>query len=570
MKNSKIELKKFRSIEKCLIELNDLNAIVGQNNSGKSAIIRALNCFFNFKDEEINFIQGKHHYNPSSTPVITLTFIDFDPEFEEYSDNSILQIQQSFKSSNKKAIYKYKRNGAYVNAPDTLLELINSKISFVYIPPNRTATELKWEEDSLIKELIEEYLKKETARRDNLTPKFKQATEHLENGALNKIGREVEKFYSLKKDFTYTLGFNSDSNYVAFLNNIEIFIEEFGVKHNLDDCGTGLQSVTIIAFYRVLAKLKGKHIILGLEEPETNLHPQAQRELINSIKNTSPDEYTQVLLTTHSTVIVDNVDHKHITLVRKIKDEQRGFKSQVFKLKQSFFEDHNLEEFNYYQFHHYRNSDFFFANYIIFAESKNDVEVIKFLAKSKNIDLDLYGISLINIDGIKNLPYPFHVVRNLNLPYTIILDKDYFIPYLNDELDSSRNSQGLPKYRFEFKNGILLNDLIQNQLDQNKFLTFLKSNHSKALDHIDKYNIICMNYNLEMDLLCSNQAVVKMSARLNLNSVQSNRRFLLVERKKAIKNIGNILHVLDQMPIINLPNSYKRIRNKLSSIVSSI
>jgi len=79
-----------------------------------------------------------------------------------------------------------------------------------------------------------------------------------------------------------------------------------------------------------------------------------------------------------------------------------------------------------------------------------------------------------------------------------------------------------------------------------------------------------MNYNLEMDLLCSNQAVVKMSARLNLNSVQSNRRFLLVERKKAIKNIGNILHVLDQMPIINLPNSYKRIRNKLSSIVSSI
>ena len=95
-----------------------------------------------------------------------------------------------------------------------------------------------------------------------------------------------------------------------------------------------------------------------MEEPETNLHPQAQRELINSIKNTSPDEYTQVLLTTHSTVIVDNVDHKHITLVRKVKDEQRGFKSEVFKLKQSFFEDHNLEEFKYYQFHHYRNSDF--------------------------------------------------------------------------------------------------------------------------------------------------------------------------------------------------------------------
>ncbi|MDM1736836.1 AAA family ATPase [Acinetobacter towneri] len=489
MKISKIELKKFRSIEKCLIELNDLNAIVGQNNSGKSAIIRALNCFFNFKDEEVNFIQGKHHYNPSSTPVITLTFIDFDSEFGEYAENSILQIQQSFKSSSKKAIYKYKRNGSYVNAPDTLLEMINSKISFVYIPPNRSAVELKWEEDSLIKELIEEYLKKETARRDNLTPKFKQATEHLENGVLNKIGCEVEKFYSLKKNFTYNLSFNSDSNYSAFLNNIEVFIEEFGIRHNLDDCGTGLQSVTIIAFYRVLAKLKGKHIILGLEEPETNLHPQAQRELINSIKNTSPDEYTQVLLTTHSTVIVDNVDHKHITLVRKVKDEQRGFKSEVFKLKQSFFEDHNLEEFKYYQFHHYRNSDFFFANYVIFVESKNDAEVVKYLAKTKKIDLDLYGVSLIDIGGVKNLAYPFHIVKDLNLPNTVILDKDYFIPYLNDELNNSRDAEGLPKYKYEFKRGTLLSALIPSASEQEKLLGLFKTNHSKALDHLEKFNI---------------------------------------------------------------------------------
>lgn len=180
MKISKIELRKFRSIEKCSIELNDINAIVGQNNSGKSAIIRALNCFFNFQKEEINFIQGRHHYNSSSTPTIILTFMEYGTEFNDYSDGETLEIQQTYKLKNKKVTYKYKKNGSYINAPDTLLDLINQKISFVYIPPDRTATELKWEEDSLIKELIEEYLKNETARRDNLTPKFKQATEHLE------------------------------------------------------------------------------------------------------------------------------------------------------------------------------------------------------------------------------------------------------------------------------------------------------------------------------------------------------------------------------------------------------
>lgn len=570
MKISKIELRKFRSIEKCSIELNDINAIVGQNNSGKSAIIRALNCFFNFQKEEINFIQGRHHYNSSSTPTIILTFMEYGTEFNDYSDGETLEIQQTYKLKNKKVTYKYKKNGSYINAPDTLLDLINQKISFVYIPPDRTATELKWEEDSLIKELIEEYLKNETARRDNLTPKFKQATEHLEKGVLNKIGRELEKFYSLKKNFTYTLGFNSTSNYAAFLNNIEIFIEEFGVKHNLDDCGTGLQSVTIIAFYRVLAKLKGKHIILGLEEPETNLHPQAQRELVNSIKNTSPEEYTQVLLTTHSTVIVDNIDHKHITLVRKVKDSQRGFKSEAYKLKQSFFEDHNLEEFKYYQFHNYRNSDFFFANYIIIAESKNDIEVVKFLAKNKKIDLDLYGISLVNIDGVGNLAYPFHIVNDLKLPYLLILDKDYFLPYQNDELNLSRNSSGFPRYKNEFSNGTLLNDLIPQKQDQDKLLDFLSNNHTMALNHLDKFNIICMNYNLEMDLLCSKVAVGKMSTLLNLNDNQSNVKFLLESRSSAIKKIDKILKTLGEIQVKNFPTSYKRIRNKLAEIVTSI
>lgn len=239
-------------------------------------------------------------------------------------------------------------------------------------------------------------------------------------------------------------------------------------------------------------------------------------------------------------------------------------------MKQSFFEDHNLEEFKYYQFHHYRNSDFFFANYIILAESKNDVEVIKFLARSKNIDLDLYGISLLNIDGVGNLAYPFHIVNDLKLPYIVILDKDYFLPYLNDELNLSRNNKGFPKYRNEFVNGNLLDDLIPNQPDQIKLLNLLNRNHSKALDHLNKFNIICMNFNLEMDLLCSDAAVEKMSSILGLKSHESNVKFLLESKSSAIKKIDRILKVLSQIEIRNLPNSYKRIRNKLEEITKEI
>lgn len=53
MKLRKININKFRSIERVKLNLNEINAIVGQNNSGKSAIIRALNRFFNYNQEDL-------------------------------------------------------------------------------------------------------------------------------------------------------------------------------------------------------------------------------------------------------------------------------------------------------------------------------------------------------------------------------------------------------------------------------------------------------------------------------------------------------------------------------------
>lgn len=569
MKISFVDIKKFRSIESCKVSFSLINAVVGQNNSGKSGVIRALNAFFNPEQEELFFVQGKHDYNSKSTPKITICFDDVadKPDFNDFLNNGTLEVQLSYLSSTRRLVYKYKSDNRFVSAPEELLQAIKNNIAFVFIPPNRSPDQLKWEENALIKRLIEEYLKVETKKRDTLTPKFKSVADFLEAGALKKISKDVESYYSLRHKFNFSLNFDRNANFLSFLNGIEMNITESGVQHHLDDCGTGLQSLTIIAFHRVLAKLKHQNIILGLEEPETNLHPQAQRELINSIrKSSNDDDVSQVIITTHSTVIVDNVEHLNISLVRKYRDDARGFKSKVYKLSDTFFEDHNLEEFKYYQFHLYRNSDFFYANYVVFVESKNDAEVVKYLAELANIDLDLYGISLVNIDGVRNLSYPFHIVKELGIPYLAILDKDYFIPYLNDDLKLSRDNQGLPKYRYEYKNNIILNDLISISNDQNTILGLLKTNHSKALDILDKHDVICMNYNLEMDLLCSDRAVEVMSNILGLSVEQSNRHFILTERNKVSKRIDTMLNTLKELNNLNLPNSFKRIKKKLVEI----
>ena len=76
MKISGLEIEKFRSIQKCNIDLGEINAIVGENNAGKTAILRALNSVFNYEFEEKYFMDQTHKYGPRSNTKITVHIAD--------------------------------------------------------------------------------------------------------------------------------------------------------------------------------------------------------------------------------------------------------------------------------------------------------------------------------------------------------------------------------------------------------------------------------------------------------------------------------------------------------------
>lgn len=58
MRIRSINIKRFRSIKEASFEMKDITAIVGENNAGKTGVLRALNSVFNF-DEEKNFFLTK-------------------------------------------------------------------------------------------------------------------------------------------------------------------------------------------------------------------------------------------------------------------------------------------------------------------------------------------------------------------------------------------------------------------------------------------------------------------------------------------------------------------------------
>lgn len=75
MKLCKLEIRKFRSIDFVEIDINSLTSVIGENNAGKSSILRAIELFY---EESIRPINDEYFFFKKQTiPIeIILTFSD--------------------------------------------------------------------------------------------------------------------------------------------------------------------------------------------------------------------------------------------------------------------------------------------------------------------------------------------------------------------------------------------------------------------------------------------------------------------------------------------------------------
>lgn len=569
MKISRIIIKKFRSIEKFDIWVGSINAIVGQNNSGKSCLLRALNAFFNYDKEEEAFKRGVHSFGPRTVSKIEIHFQDFDrarmPARYVNGDKVIVEASfiQNANGCSRRIKYKSGRNW---NQDEACLAAIKSQVEFILIPPNRDANALDKVESSVLQLLVEEKMKEATESRDNYTVKFKSAIEYLESNALRRIAADAKSEFPVKKSFNITIKYSKDISYKDFLPDVGIQIDESGLSHPLIECGSGIQSLTIISLYNLLGKAREEHIIIGLEEPETNLHPQAQKELIDYFKElVSNGNILQFFFTTHSSQMIDQVDHTDIILFKKIANRSRGFISKVNKLPSDFFDKYGLDDFKYYQFYRYRNSDFFFSSYIVVTESKNEVEVIKKIGEASGVDYEVNGLSYLNLEGVDKAKYTIYLLKELDIPFLLIVDKDFFFPYLNDEYSASLNPQGFPQYKAEYKDEGLIKDIIHSATDRASLVRNPNTNHTGILNLLENHNIVSMRWSLDLDLVAIASAREEYFRILRTPEAEQ-RSINLTSQRKAIKKIDRILRVFGSIEPTSWPFSYSRIRRLMNKI----
>lgn len=577
MKLIQAKIENFRAIKGSIIRFHELTAIVGENNSGKTAILRALNSVFNYTFEEGDFQNGVHRYAPRTRTKITLVFSDI-PDKEEYrrliDANQELHVCFTYnysKSAPGRRLY-YDRNGEVKPLDNAFIEILKQDIDFVYIPANRRSKDIEWSERSVFSRLVTRYLDDYTKNRDTLSQKAIAAGDKILDQVLSKLAADLTNLNMYDDIGQYQINFREIIDYRIFLNKLGLEIIDCAETNSLPvaEYGSGIKSLTVIALHRMLANLNRVSIILGIEEPETNLHPQAQRMLIHSLKKSRQSCETQAIFATHSTVIVDALDHDDIVLVRKKTDVRRGFHSESHQLADSFWEDHEIQELKHYNFFHYRNSDFFFARFVILVESTTDAQVIEHMLK-RDPSNKLFYVSIVNLDGVKNLRYPFFLLHDLGIPFCAVVDKDFFTPYKNGKLDESRHPETfLPEYSNRTSQNKVIQYLFDSEEKRGELENYLKKSYTQFFDFAKGYGLLPMQYCLEMDLVAFEKTREKFFDRFELIGEKRNYKSLLIDRKKVIKEPTVLLPIVRELEPKDYPISYKKIRKYLSDRIMEL
>lgn len=174
------------------------------------------------------------------------------------------------------------------------------------------------------------------------------------------------------------------------------------------------------------------HLVF-IEEPEAHLHAQAQqvfiRKAMDALTNDSANEIlrnnknltTQLVVSTHSNHIVNEVDMCHLRYFKRIIDDHIKIPvSEVVNLSRTFGDDNDTKRFvtRYIRLTH---CDIFFADAIILVEGAAERILMPKFIRDEN--MDNFYISVIEINGSHAHRFD-SLTQKLGIPTLIITDID--------------------------------------------------------------------------------------------------------------------------------------------------
>lgn len=465
MRLKSLRVQNFRSLQDLTIELSQVCAIVGPNNSGKSNILEAIRRVLapewgprtrDFTEDDVYLrdetldIEIECSFQP---PLEYRRLKDADPVqierfrfvYDRYkigSQAGTRRLEQSALTATGEkptVMTAYGRRGM---APrfEPLLGIpqdLRESVPVIHIGTDRSLRrQLPSAQYSLLRRIFEginERLhdphqtvkvndrdgnEKDVTRIARFQQLVKMAMDLLRTDEFNKLEA------SIKKNALEQLGLDADEDAVDlfftpigtmdFYKSLDIVIKDHDFAISATEVGEGFQNAIVLAVLRAFEETRRSGAILLIEEPEMFLHPQMQRSLYKTLRKIG--KTNQVIYTTHSPHFVSVPDYRDVLLVRRNEDG-------TYIVQSSLASDTRRREKLLKELDPER-SELFFAKRLLLVEG--DTEKLSFpeFAACMNFDLDRAGATIVEVGGKRSLKEFAELAISFEIPTGIVYDKD--------------------------------------------------------------------------------------------------------------------------------------------------
>lgn len=328
---SKIKLENFRSFsgEHDIIFNSGINFFVGNNNSGKTTIFKAIEFLQNGKNKEEWITKGKESRDVS----VEVTFSGDDiPDI--VSDGAIKKYQDFVFDENGTKNLRILRTSADIKKAQTWNNEKNQFENPTGVGNMITAlfdaqfvySDLKNEDyqdfgktkivGKLVNAITADFQKSDPYQklRQAHNDAFGEGSELI--GILAEVSEKIQKviteqYGEAKVDFNFGL-----PEMENFFKNGSINLTDNGITTDVSEKGTGMQRALAMSLIQVYSEVSNaenaKQLFFFVDEPETFLHPIAQDKLIESFERISKN--SQVFITTHSPYLLKKFNKSNHTI----------------------------------------------------------------------------------------------------------------------------------------------------------------------------------------------------------------------------------------------------------------